>query len=214
VTSLLDGAGSEGRSGCIATCECGTMKKYIARNLCRGITQSCGCYRGDVSAARRITHGRGHADAARRDPTYTVWRAIIARCTRKDVNSPDYAAYFGRGIGVCARWRDSFEWFALDMGDRPPGRSIDRKDNDGGYWCGKCTECVVNARPSNCRWATPKEQARNRRSSRLITIDGVARCLAEWCELAGLSQSAADGRLRRGWTERDAVSGPRRQRST
>jgi hypothetical protein len=96
------------------------------------------------------------------------WRSIrtgmIARCTRPTCNS--YPLYGGRGITVCARWMTSPKAFRDDMWPRPtPAHSIDRIDNDKGYWCGKaeCPECGSLDRSPNCRWATAAEQNWNRR---------------------------------------------------
>lgn len=100
-----------------------------------------------------------------------TWWAMRSRCG--DKSHPDFSNYGGRGIGVCAGW-GNFDAFAVDMGERPSGVSstgrrsawsIDRINNNGGYWCGKCEECVGLGRQANCRWATVAEQATNRRGT-------------------------------------------------
>jgi hypothetical protein len=102
-------------------------------------------------AVERTTHGHARSRTTGRagTSTYYIWAAMIQRCT-----NPRCAAwkdYGGRGISVCARWRESFENFLADMGEKPEGLSIDRTNNDGNY------------EPGNCRWATASEQARNKR---------------------------------------------------
>lgn len=108
---------------------------------------------------------------------------------------PDYG---GRGIKVCARW-DSFEAFLADMGQRPtPRHTIERIDNDGDYT------------PENCRWATAAEQARNRRSTKPVTINGETRLLTEWFEVAAVSPVGFYDRIRRGWSVEKALFTPSR----
>jgi hypothetical protein len=123
---------------------------------------------------------------------YHSWRAMVARCTNKKL--PDYDRYGGRGIKVCDRWLNSFENFYTDMGDRPPGMTLDRIDNDGDYT------------PENCRWATWREQSRNRRDNRLIE----GKSMVEWCEDNDLSYDAVGYRLHRllrnGMSDEDAVN--------
>lgn len=118
---------------------------------------------------------------------YIVWKAMRKRC--KNPNDKDYPNYGGRGIGVCRDW-DSFSVFMADMGKAPtPKHTIDRKDNTKDY-------C-----PSNCVWATRKEQANNRRSNRMIEYVGRVKSIAEWSDITGLSQATIKARLDRfGWS--------------
>lgn len=124
-------------------CSCGGKAKVRVSNLVSGHTQSCGCLHKEVVAKAQTTHGLGHT------PEYKIWKGINQRCN--NANNQDYKDYGGRGIRVCKRW-EKFENFYTDMGMRPSKKhSIDRVNVDGRY------------SPDNCRWATPTEQARNRR---------------------------------------------------
>lgn len=128
------------------------------------------------------------------DPTYLSWQRMKSRCLNP--NAPDFAHYGGRGIAICGRWRNSFENFLADMGQRTREQQIDRIDNSGNY------------EPGNCRWVSKKENARNRRSTVAVTVDGVTHSAAEWNEIMGLSRDAVSSRLKRGWSPERAVKTP------
>lgn len=131
-------------------CDCGADGVVTSRALTHRESLSCGCYKGDVTAKRNTSHGMSYT------ATYRSWQSMIARCTYSCV--AHWRHYGGRGIMVCERWRESFEDFLEDMGERPPGTSIDRIDVNGNY------------EPANCRWATCVEQGRNTRRSR-VSLD-------------------------------------------
>jgi hypothetical protein len=118
---------------------------------------------------------------------------MLSRC-----NNPEDAGfhrYGGRGITVCHRW-ETFENFFTDMGDKPPGHSLDRVKNHLGYSKG------------NCRWATPTEQCRNTRRNRWLTANGETKLLVEWAEQLGSKSALIVKRLARGWTEQEACTTP------
>jgi hypothetical protein len=166
-------------------CECGALAYVTGNALRSGRTQSCGCYKVDYNT----THGMTDT------PEFKVWKSARGRCT--DKNNPSYGRYGARGITVDPSW-DSFEQFYADMGPRPfPVATIERIDNDGPY-------CKAN-----CRWATKKEQARNRRNNRPMTIDGVTKPISAWCEEYGLARDTVGYRLNKlGWDIKRAVTTP------
>jgi len=113
---------------------------------------------------------------------YRIWRAMKKRCRNK--TELPYRDYGGRGIQVCPEWENSFEQFCRDMGKCPSDQhSIDRIDNDGNY------------APCNCVWATPKQQANNRRNNRLITMRGKTQTLMQWCEELNLPYERYSNRI-------------------
>jgi hypothetical protein len=129
-------------------------------------------------------------------PEYHVWQQIKRRC--HNPREKAYCNYGGRGIECCQVWRDSFQNFITDMGRRPSSsHTIERKNNDKGY------------APDNCVWATRGEQACNRRSNRIVTIDGISRPLSEWTKDIGINYSTAVYRIKQlGWEPKDALTTP------
>lgn len=167
-------------------CDCGNDVIVQNINLLSGNTQSCGCYQKDraseVVSTVNKTHGMSNS------PEYKSWCSMLTRCVNS--NAPNYDHYGGRGIIVCDRWKESFENFYEDMGDRPKNTSIDRIDNDGNY------------EPGNCRWATDIEQANNR-STNVKFADG--KTLSETAREIGVSLGAIRKHFRKGRSKADIL---------
>lgn len=167
----------------VCKCDCGGEKIAWAQNLKGGKTTSCNCVRIKQVTERnretKRTHGKTHS------AEYRIWSGIIDRCMNP--NGKDFKNYLGRGITVCDRWR-SFEHFFADMGPRPSSKhSIDRIDNEKGYY------------PENCRWALPKDQANNCRANVHVTHGGITRTISEWADAIGIKRPTLYWRYRQGW---------------
>lgn len=173
-----------------AQCDCGTVKDYIMAYLRKGKAKSCGCY------FREQREPHGHAKTM--SGAYRTWLSMKRRCDPK-YGRPEYV---DRGINVCDEWIDSFETFLADMGERPKGMTLDRRDNDKNY------------SKENCRWATNSQQANNRSTNHCVTANGKTLTIMEWSELTGIPFQTIRHRLLRGWSGERSVtepSHPRRQ---
>ena len=188
----------------LCRCDCGKAKTVRASSLRNQDSRSCGCLQKERAAATQRKHGHSpRASGAEQSPEYIVWMSLKARCLNP--GSPRFADYGGRGITVCARWLgpDGFSNFLADMGPRPSlAHSIDRfPDNDGHY------------EPGNCRWATRKQQANNKRNNVWIEFRGERRTVTEWAEAVGLPLPAVYQRLNRlGWSVEKALTTPKQTR--
>ena len=134
----------------------------------------------------------GHRGKYRTSPT---WISVGRWSPAATTPAPPTTPATGAGITVCPRWRD-FESFLADVGERPPGTTLERDDNAGAY------------EPGNVRWATRHEQDRNRRTNLRITHEDCTQTLADWAAETGLHRSTIALRLRRGWTPAEALTRP------
>lgn len=167
----------------LCRCDCGKERVVYLSYLRNGMAKSCGCK--NINSAK--THGLS------RTPAHRAWVSMRSRCHNPQ-NHPNWENYGGRGISVCERW-NSFENFLADMGERPNGTSIDRIDVNGIY------------EPGNCRWATAREQANNRRDARRLTFQGRTMSCAEWARELGMTRSKLHIRLfRLGWSVERALT--------
>lgn len=153
----------------LCLCECGKQVNVAASKLHRGMRISCGCAR----KLNNFRHGMSRSGGK-----YNAWKSMVQRC--HSPTSDKYRWYGARGISVCDRWRfgdgslTGYECFVADTGERPAGMSLDRINNDGNY------------EPGNCRWATAKQQANNKRRRISVTINGETKSLVEWAEFSGV----------------------------
>lgn len=169
-------------------CDCGKTAIVMGKLLKSGGTKSCGCR---VYESKNVKHGLKHTRL------YRIWSGIKNRCYCK--TSPCFDRYGGRGIVMCDEWRTDFTPFynwALSNG-YSDDLSIDRIDVNGNY------------EPSNCRWATAKEQSDNKRCNILVTLGNETLDLQQWCDRIGIKRSTVNTRVKTcGWSYERALTTP------
>ncbi len=174
----------------VCRCFCGNECSVRGYLIYHGISQSCGCRAPEIARKQMTTHGLTE------HPNFSIWWHMIQRCHNpKDTSFFKYGA---KGIRVCLRWRHDLRAFISDMGNRPKGLTLDRIDGTKGYT------------PKNCRWATYKEQNRNRKDNRLITCRGQIKTMAEWADISTVKYGTIKQRLNHGWSPEDALFQPTR----
>lgn len=165
-------------------CECGKIVIKRGVNLKQQPNISCGC-------ARSKYYHSVHGGCGTKE--YHSWQSMKSRCLNE--NDPNYIHYGGRGVTVCDEWRESFDAFRQSMGLAPsPNHSVERDDVNGNY------------EPSNCRWATQKEQNDNRRDTFRVTYNGVTKSVTKWSVETGISVGAIKHRIKVGWDIGEALT--------
>lgn len=182
-------------------CECGNLVAVPVGSLTSEHTRSCGCLqREKASVQGKIIGAANHKHGMTETPEYHAWHGMRQRCL--DKNHPGFKHWGGRGVKICDRWNE-FKNFYADVGERPtPKHSLDRFPDPNG-----------NYEPSNVRWATQKEQQRNRRRHRMVAYKGQSKCVGAWAEEAGLTVCQLWTRLfTHKWPVERAMSTPAKKR--
>ncbi len=173
-------------------CECGNITEVIAGHLKDGHTKSCGCLSKEIVSETSKTHGKTNTRL------YRIYKKMYRRCYCPETKY--YKNYGGRGITICPEWLGEngfpnfYDW-AMANGYKE-NLSIDRIDNDKGYY------------PENCRWATAKEQANNTRSTVYLTYKGETKPASEWAEITRIRQDTLTMRKRNGWSDEECIEIP------
>jgi hypothetical protein len=172
-----------GKTMWVCKCDCGNEIVAAGQNLLRGRTKSCGC----------LYEERAHRKSGTR--LYSIWQSMKCRCYNK--NHFEFYNYGGKGISICDEWLNDFQSFyswAIENG-YADDLTIDRIDNNKGYF------------PHNCRWATYKEQANNKRTNHLITYNGKTQNIAQWAKELGIKRVTLQARITRyDWDLEKALS--------
>ena len=174
----------------LCKCECGKEVNVTYGHLAYGHSKSCGCYAKELFVNTVSKH------KLRTHRLYNIWRGIKQRCCNS--KSVFFNYYGGRGIKICDEWLNDFKkFYDWSVKNGYDGKlSIDRINNDGNY------------EPHNCRWANPKIQSTNRRTNRIIEINGEKKCLSEWLEINNISSTTFYRRINNGWNVVEALTTP------
>lgn len=181
------GKDKQGHSLWLCSCNCGNSTVVAGYNLKSHKIISCGCARREHCGSMNLTHGHSNTRL------YSIFSNMISRT--ENPRKPDFQFYGGRGITVCPEWRydfPTFENWALRHG-YAPGLTIDRIDNNRGYF------------PDNCRWVDRKKQAENRRGTVVLTFNGKSENVKNWARLLGVPASTLYGRIQRGWSTEEVL---------
>jgi len=180
------GRNTNGQFAWICRCTCGNRCLVNGRDLRHGNTHSCGCLQQETRS--KGIHYKSDTSEFR------IWAMMLSRCLNPKNRA--YKRYGGRGITVCDRWKDSFENFFADMGDKPDKLTLDRKDNNLGY------------SPDNCKWATRKEQTNNHSNNRQWEFRNKTQTLSQWCDELNLPYLKIANRIGKGWDIERALTQP------
>lgn len=188
--TILERVGKLRPTKVIAKCECGIIKEYFLGNISQGKTNSCGCFQKQrMREVKTIKHGYAY------HPLQHVWQGMKERCYNEKCKV--YHSYGGRGIIMCAEWRNSIgafcEWGMIN--GYAKGLELDRENNNGNY------------EPSNCRFITPAQNSRNRRSNIWITYNNKTMILKDWATELGINYKSLHKKMKyKGKTFEQAIA--------
>lgn len=195
----------DGHPAWVCRCDCGNETVVLGKYLKNGKIKSCGCYKKEQNKSRFSEYNKSLGKECHGQSTsrlYAIWCSMKSRCSEE--RGKAYKDYGGRGIKVCEEWKNSFECFrnwAMTNGYME-FLTIDRIDVNKGYF------------PENCRWVDVTAQNRNKRNNVKVCLNGETKCLAEWCEIFGISQSLVWHRVSRfNWSYEKAIKTPPRKPS-
>ncbi len=194
----VDAKAKSGNYKWLCLCDCSKSLVILGASLRAGRSKSCGCFQRDnasiIHKNNQYSMKHGYASIESESKAYIAWCGMRQRCTNH--KNKRYRDYGGRGITVCKRWQE-FVNFLEDMGEPPTDKhQIERIDNDKGY------------NKSNCCWATPKQNCRNRRNNRMISFNGITQCMSAWADKTGLHRNIIAWRLDNGWSIKRALQTP------